>query len=328
MPNRLSIGEQQALQELHRNRARGFTIPSIAVFAYLFGGLLGWISILVFLFFMGFDLLMMGFVGLLMMGVAFYADIKERFEPLLVLSLMILGHIHLVVALEESFRMELITFVALEAVITLVTFLFYTSVIYRVIQSLTLFSLIFLLPFEYRFPAFYSYALLVASWLLLLYLWYRPKADYLFLRDVLMITQTGYMLMLMAAANRRWAEHYYGMEQITTLVATLFFAATLFYNYPKLRRCAVAVGGVIALGLIGWFASLGIVITLWYLQLSTFTHERLLRILSIILLSIFIFQYYYALYLPLDQKGGMLIISGLISLLLAFGIKKGMHHVS
>ena len=300
-------------------------MPGMAVFVYLFGGILGWISLVLFLSILGFDLLVMGVLGLFLMFIALYLDKKNAIEPLFILTLMLVGHIHLMVSLHEGLQIQLYVLLLIELFFMVISFTLFSSIVYRYIQSFILFALVFMLPFEYHYPLVIHYLILIISVFLLVFLWLRPLAKFLLLREVLMVTQSIYLFVLISSSNMLIKVPKittFAVEKLSALLLTLGFALILFYLYPILRKNTPSYLALIGLAIVGIYGSPGITISVIYLLLATFSKERGQRILALVLAAAFIFYFYHSLQLPLDQKGLILMSSGGIFMLLSLTLRK------
>lgn len=324
----LSPQESQALERLAQHEKRTKHLFHIEGFVHLIGGFFGWLAVVIFLlatsslppeFFAA--------LGLIQMMILLKLSKEQSYAPSFILILMVLGHLMFFIGLFESYNLRLYHAVIIEAVMTLLAFIYYNNQIYRFLQSGLFISLIFALPAVYAHSSLPALVLWGISLMTLVLIWINPKDLFSPLRLSLMLVQSAYILFLFFEhdfqpnfeAQALINTHFF---QYLSLVTTLFLSSFILYCFKPLRKNILTLLILTLLIYVSWFAYQAVSLPLLFLALSFYSNEKPLQLFSLILLAVFLFYYYYMLSFPLDEKGLILMLTGAIILSTAALIKR------
>jgi len=324
----LSSKESHALELLAQQEKASKRLFHIEGIIHFIGGFFGWLAVVIFLvvtnalppeFFAA--------LGVIQMMTLLKLSKDNRLSASLIIVLMLLGHLMFFIGLFESFKLELYHAVILEAFLTLLAFIYYSNQIYHFLQSGFLISLIFALPVVYGHSALPSVILWTLSLMITVFIWVRPKELFSPLRVALMLVQSAYILFLFFGHD---FQHNFKPEtlinshffQFLSLITTFFLASFILYYFKPLRKNLLTLLILALLLYINWFAYQPVSLPLLFLALSFYSNEKSMQVFSLVVLAIFLFYYYYMLTFPLDEKGFILMITGLILLFTALIIKR------
>ena len=324
----LSSQESHALELLADQERASKHLFHIEGIIHFIGGFFGWLAVVIFL--VATNALPPEFfaaLGLIQMITLLKLSKDNRLSASLIIVLMLLGHLMFFIGLFESFKLELYHAVILEAFLTLLAFIYYNNQIYHFLQSGFLISLIFALPVVYGDSALPSVSLWTLSLVTTLFVWVRPKKLFSPLRLALMLVQSGYILFLFFGhdfqrnfePNTHINSHFL---QYLSLMTTLFLVSFILYYFKPLRKNLLTLLILTLLLYISWFAYQAVSLPLLFLALSFYSNEKSMQVFSLVVLAIFLFYYYYMLTFPLDEKGLILMITGLIVLFTALMLKR------